>query len=99
MCLGVPGKVVETAREDGVLMGRVDFGGVSKRVCLEHVGELEPGSWVLVHVGFAIARIDEDEARRIFDLLAELGELAELQPEERAGDMVPEGFRAPKGQA
>ena len=56
MCLGIPGKVTETYREDDVLMGKVDFGGVAKRVCLEHVPEVRIGDYVLVHVGFALAR-------------------------------------------
>jgi len=59
MCLGIPGKVVETYREHDVLMGRVDFSGVCKRVCLEHVPDVCPGDYVLVHVGFARSRIDE----------------------------------------
>ena len=72
MCLGIPGKVVSTYREHDVLMGKVDFSGVSKRVCLEHVPQVQPGDYVLVHVGFALTRLDEEEARRTFELLAEL---------------------------
>jgi hydrogenase expression/formation protein HypC len=78
MCLGVPGKVVETYHEHGVLMGKVDFGGVRKAVCLEHVPEVQVGEYVLVHVGFALSRMDEVEAQRVFALLAELGQLDEL---------------------
>ncbi len=63
MCLGIPGKVVETYREHDVLMGKVDFGGVFKRVCLEHVPEVQIGAYVIVHVGFALNTIDETEAR------------------------------------
>jgi hydrogenase expression/formation protein HypC len=59
VCLGIPGKVVETYREHDVLMGKVDFGDVCKRVCLDHVPEVQPGDYVLVHVGFALSRIDE----------------------------------------
>jgi hydrogenase expression/formation protein HypC len=79
MCLGIPGKVVETYREHDVLMGKVEFGGVFKRVCLEHVPEVQPGEYVIVHVGFALQRIDEAEARRVFQLLAEMNQLDELQ--------------------
>jgi hydrogenase expression/formation protein HypC len=79
MCLGVPGKVTETYREHDVLMGKVDFGGVVKRVCLEHVPEVKPGEYVLVHVGFALSRIDEAEAARVFALLRELNQLTELE--------------------
>jgi len=81
MCLGIPGKVVETYRENDVLMGKVDFGGVFKRVCLEHVPEVRPGEYVLVHVGFALSRIDEDEAGRVFAFLNEMKQLDELRVE------------------
>ena len=79
MCLGIPGKVVETYRENDVLMGKVDFSGISKRVCLEHVPEVRPGEYVLVHVGFALSRLDEEEAGRIFAYLEEMNQLDELQ--------------------
>jgi hydrogenase expression/formation protein HypC len=87
MCLGVPGKVVEVYREHDLLMGKVDFGGVLKRVCLEHVPDVAPGDYALVHVGFALARLDEAEANRLFALLAELGELDEVRA--GGGDEVP----------
>jgi hydrogenase expression/formation protein HypC len=77
MCLGVPGRVVELYREHDVLMGRVDFGGVARAVCLEHVPTVTPGEYVLVHVGYALQRIDADEAARVFALLADLAPLAE----------------------
>ena len=79
MCLAVPGKVVETYREHDVLMGKVDFGGVSRRVCLEHVPEVRLREYVLVHVGFALSRIDEDEARRVFEFLEQMDQLDELE--------------------
>jgi hydrogenase expression/formation protein HypC len=79
MCLGIPGKVVATYHEDDLLMGKVDFGGVFKRMCLEHVPEVQMGEYVLVHVGFALSRIDEAEARRVFDFLEEMNQLDELQ--------------------
>lgn len=69
MCLGVPGQVIEVYREDGLLMGRVDFGGVVKRVCLEYVPEAAPGAFILVHAGFALKRLEETDARRTLDLL------------------------------
>jgi hydrogenase expression/formation protein HypC len=78
MCLGIPGKVVETYREHDVLMGKVDFSGISKRVCLEHVAGVRPGEYVLVHVGFALSRLDEAEAGRVFALLEEMNQLDEL---------------------
>ncbi len=79
MCLGIPGKVVETYREHDVLMGKVDFSGVCKRVCLEHVSEVQPGDYVLVHVGFALSRIDEAEARQVFEFLDRMNQLDELK--------------------
>ena len=78
MCLGIPGKVVNTYREHDVLMGKIDFSGVSKRVCLEHVPDVQPGDYVLVHVGFALSRIDEIEAARVFSFLKEMNQLDEL---------------------
>jgi hydrogenase expression/formation protein HypC len=79
MCLGIPGKVVETYREHDVLMGKVDFTGVCKRVCLEHVPHVRVGEYVLVHVGFALNTIDEAEARRVFEFLDEMKQLDELR--------------------
>ena len=79
MCLGIPGRVTETYREHDVLMGKVEFGGVARRVCLEHVPETRIGDYVLVHVGFALQRIDEVEARRVFDFLEKMNQLDELQ--------------------
>jgi hydrogenase expression/formation protein HypC len=79
MCLGIPGKVMETYREHDVLMGKVAFGGIAKRVCLEHVPEVKVGEYVLVHVGFALSRIDEAEARRVFEFLDQMKQLDELQ--------------------
>ncbi|HUK65076.1 MAG TPA: HypC/HybG/HupF family hydrogenase formation chaperone [Dongiaceae bacterium] len=85
MCLGVPGRV--TAIEEnalGMTMGTVDFGGIRKEVCLAYVPEARIGDFVIVHVGFAISRVDEAEAAKVFELLKEMGELGELdipQPE------------------
>ena len=78
MCLGIPGKVVETYEEHGVLMGKVSFGGVSKRVCLEHTRDVQPGCYVIVHVGFALQVIDEQEAEQVFRFLKQMNELDEL---------------------
>ncbi len=79
MCLAIPGRLVETSREDDVAMGKVDFGGTRKRVCLEHVPDAKVGDYVLVHVGFALSRIDEAEARRVFDFLEQMKALEELE--------------------
>ena len=80
MCLGIPGKVVEFYREHDLLMGKVDFGGVLKRVCLEYIPDAAVGDYALVHVGFALTRLDESEAGRVFALLGELGELDDIEP-------------------
>ena len=88
MCLGVPGKVVEV-REDplGMTMGKVSFGGIVKEVCLAYTPDVEPGEYVVVHVGFSISTIDEEEARKVFDFLEEMGELDELEVEQ-PGDFL-----------
>jgi hydrogenase expression/formation protein HypC len=79
MCLAIPGKVIETYHEHDVLMGKVDFSGILKRVCLEHVPKANVGDYVLVHVGFALHCIDETEARRVFEFLDSMNQLDELQ--------------------
>jgi len=76
MCLGVPGRIVDIAEEAGVLMGRVEFGGVARKVCLAHVPDVAVGEYVLVHVGFALSKLDEAEAHRVFELLRELDEVS-----------------------
>jgi hydrogenase expression/formation protein HypC len=78
MCLAIPGKVVETFTQEGMHMARVQFGGVTRDACLNYVPETRIGDYVLVHVGFAISRVDEEEARRTYEALAELDQLGEL---------------------
>src|SRR5580658_10534072 len=75
MCLAIPGKVVSVAEENGLRMGRVDFGGVVKRVCLDYVPEVEVGDYTIVHVGFALSKIDEAEALRTLAVFEQLGVL------------------------
>jgi hydrogenase expression/formation protein HypC len=77
MCLAIPGKVVAIAQENGLRMGRVDFGGVVKRVCLDYVPEIEVGNYTIVHVGFALTKIDEDEALRTLEIFRQMGVLEE----------------------
>lgn len=81
MCLGVPGRVTDIWEHDqtGVLMGRVSFSGIGKDVCLACVDDVAVGDYVVVHVGFAISKIDEDEAQQVFRYLEEMNELAELE--------------------
>jgi len=80
MCLGVPGQILERVDSD---LARVDFTGVRRTVNVAFTPDAEPGDWVLVHVGFALARIDEDEARATLELLGEAiaAELDASQPE------------------
>jgi hydrogenase expression/formation protein HypC len=79
MCLGIPGKVIKTYHEHDVLMGKVDFSGVIKQVCLEHIPNVKVGQYVLVHVGFALSSIDEAEAQMVFDFLNQMDQLDELK--------------------
>ena len=80
MCLGIPGRIVELRDDDGLAMGVVDFGGVRREVCLAYVrDEVDIGDYVIVHVGFAITRVDEAEARRTFQALEEMSQLDELE--------------------
>ncbi len=72
MCLAVPGKVVEVYSQDDLPMGKVQFGGILKEVCLAYTPEAGVGDYVIVHVGFAISRIDEAEANEIFSCLEEI---------------------------
>jgi hydrogenase expression/formation protein HypC len=84
MCLAVPGKIISVVGEDLARQARVDFGGVLKEVNLAYVPEAKVGEYVLVHVGFAISVVDEEEAGKVFGYLkemGELGELAELSPD------------------
>ena len=73
MCLAVPGKVTEVYSNGGLRMGKVDFGGVVREACLEYVPEAELGDYVIVHVGFAISRLSEAEARATLETLREIG--------------------------
>ncbi|MFE0382223.1 HypC/HybG/HupF family hydrogenase formation chaperone [Streptomyces inhibens] len=77
MCLAVPGKVLDIEERDGTRMATVDFGGVVKEVCLEYVPDLAVGEYAIVHVGFALQRLDEESARQTLALFEELGLLQE----------------------
>jgi hydrogenase expression/formation protein HypC len=79
MCLGVPGRIIETFREHDLLMARIDFGGVCKNVCLEHTPEAKPDDYVLIHVGFALAIVDPEEAQQVFAFLKQVHELGEIE--------------------
>jgi hydrogenase expression/formation protein HypC len=89
MCLAVPGKVVEISGEGELRMGKVDFSGVQRQACLAYVPEVALGDYVLVHVGFAISRIDEQQARETLAALSEIAALGELDGLDEPG-AVPE---------
>ncbi|MGB6132606.1 MAG: HypC/HybG/HupF family hydrogenase formation chaperone [Acidobacteriaceae bacterium] len=89
MCLAIPGKVVEIHAQEGMRMARVQFGGVTREACLDYVPETQVGDYVLVHVGFAISRVDEEEARRTYEALQEIDALGELE--------IPEVSQGPGG--
>jgi len=73
MCLGIPGRIVDIRGDSGLPMGTVDFGGVRRDVCLAYVAdEVTTGDYVVVHVGFAISKVDEEEAKRTYDMLREM---------------------------
>jgi len=75
MCLGIPGKIIEISDQETLLMGKVDFGGVIKDVCLAYVPEAKVGDYTLIHVGFALSLMDEEEANATLDTLREIIEL------------------------
>jgi hydrogenase expression/formation protein HypC len=77
MCLAVPGRVIEVREVDGTRMADLDFGGVVKQVCLEYLPDLRVGDYAIVHVGFALQRLDEESALRTLKLFEELGLLQE----------------------
>jgi hydrogenase expression/formation protein HypC len=84
MCLAVPGKLMSVEGDDPIFKtGRVSFDGIIKEVNLAYVPEAQIGDYVLVHVGFAISTIDEEEADRVFEYLKQIDELSELEPEKK----------------
>lgn len=86
MCLGIPGRILDIHDEAGLRMATVDFGGVRREACLEYTPQAEVGSYVIIHVGFAITTVHEDEAQRTLDVLRQMadaveGELGEPLPD------------------
>ncbi len=80
MCLAIPGKVIEIQNDpQGVRMAKTNFGGIVKQVCLEYTPEVECGDYVLVHVGFALSKVDTAEAERTYQALADMNQLSELE--------------------
>lgn len=96
MCLGIPGRIIERHDESGLPMGVVDFGGVRRSVCLAYVAdEVAVGDYAIVHVGFAISKVDEEEARRTYAALREMSQLEELDWMREAADRA-EGVGGPE---
>ncbi len=81
MCLAVPGKIVEVEQGSASRFAKVDFGGITRRACLDFVPEAEVGDYVIVHVGFALSRVEEQEALRTLEILDRMGELAGDDPQ------------------
>lgn len=79
MCLGVPGKVIDVYNDPlGIAMGRISFSGIVKEVCLAYTPDAQVGEYVIVHAGFAISVVDEQEAMEVFRMLEQMEDLAEL---------------------
>jgi hydrogenase expression/formation protein HypC len=88
MCLAIPGKIESISGDDPMSrMGKINFGGILKEACLAYVPEAEVGDYVIVHVGFALSRLDEEEAHKVFDYLKQMEELGEL--EDKGGGASP----------
>jgi len=86
MCLAIPGKIVAFHERDGIRMGKIDYGGITRDACLEYIPDAVMGEYVMVHVGFAISKVDEQEAARTYKYLAEMDQLAEIEmPEPNTG--------------
>jgi hydrogenase expression/formation protein HypC len=75
MCLAIPGKLTEIYQKESLRMAKIDFGGIVKEICLEYTPEAEVGDYALVHVGFAISLMDEDEAQETLKLIKEVAEI------------------------
>jgi hydrogenase expression/formation protein HypC len=86
MCLGVPGKIIEIYQSGELMMGKIDFGGVTREACLAYVPEAQVGDYTVIHVGFALNIISEEEAQETLSLLQQIADLeTELGPEEYPG--------------
>jgi hydrogenase expression/formation protein HypC len=89
MCLGIPGEIREIREDQGLRVGKVQFGGITRDVCLECIPDAALGDFVLVHVGFAISKVDAQEAARAYATLQELGLLAELTADRPEPELPP----------
>ena len=87
MCLAIPGRIVESEEIGGIRVGRIQFGGVSRKAYLDFVPDAVPGDYVMVHVGFAISKVDEAEAERTYDLMRQMGLLEDELSEDINGEL------------
>ena len=97
MCLGIPGELLEVHDVKGLKFGKVRFGGITRDVCLEYALDAVPGDYVVVHVGFAISKVQEDEARRTYDTLREMSQLDELDWMRETADLGLAAFASREG--
>ena len=81
MCLAIPGKVIELYETNGMKMGKLDFGGALREACLEYLPDIQVGDYTIVHVGFGISKVDEEEAMETMEMLREMEMLAGELPE------------------
>ena len=81
MCLGIPGKILSVYEDHGTKMAKIDFGGVTREACVEVIPEAQPGDWTIVHAGFALNLLSEDEAQETLEILQQMSELADLEEE------------------
>jgi hydrogenase expression/formation protein HypC len=77
MCLGIPGKIIEIYETNGLKMGKVDFGGVTREACLDYVPEADIGDYTIIHVGFAISMVSEEEAQETLRIIREIADIGE----------------------
>jgi hydrogenase expression/formation protein HypC len=97
MCLAIPGKLIEIGEDaHGVRMGKANFGGIVKQVCLEYTPEVQMGDYVLVHVGFALSKVDEEQAAQTYKALEQLQQLGELDiPDADDAEAAKQFFESP----
>ena len=79
MCLGIPGRILSVYEDHGTKMANIDFGGVKIEACIEVIPEAKPGDWTIVHAGFALNLLSEEEAQETLEMLGQMSELAELE--------------------
>ncbi len=101
MCLAIPGKLIEISQDaHGVKMGKANFGGIVKQVCLEYTPDVEMGDYVLVHVGFALSKVDEEQAAQTYKALEQLQQLGELDvPDVEDAEAAKQFFDSPPSAA